>query len=102
MNFMLSRIGRYVTARVCAGIMLAFVGVLVSILLIDLVEQMRSVGTRVDLSLSQALRLTLLKTPMLIEQTLPFIVLAGAMMAVIGLNRSSELIALRAAGVSAW
>ena len=50
----------------------------------------------------EALRLTLLKTPMLVEQTLPFVVLAGAMMAVIGLNRSSELVAMRAAGVSAW
>ena len=39
---------------------------------------------------------------MLIEQTLPFVMLAGTMMAVLGLNRSSELAALRAAGISAW
>ena len=63
---------------------------------------MRTVGTRAELSLLEALRLTLLKTPMLVEQTLPFVVLAGAMMAMIGLNRSSELVAMRAAGVSAW
>jgi len=102
MTFLFSRLGRYIIGRVIAGIAIALIGVLASILLIDLVEQMRTLGTRADLSLLEALRLTLLKTPTLIEQTLPFVVLAGAMMAVIGLNRSSELVAMRAAGVSAW
>lgn len=102
MNFMFSRLGRYITARVLSGIAVALAGVVISILLIDLVEQMRTIGTRTDLGVLDAMRLTLLKTPMLIEQTLPFVVLAGTMMAVIGLNRSSELVAMRAAGVSAW
>jgi lipopolysaccharide export system permease protein len=102
MRFLFSRLGRYVLVRVVSGIMIALVAVLASILLIDLVEQMRTVGTRSDLSLLEAVRLTLLKTPMLVEQTLPFVVLAGAMMAIIGLNRSSELVSMRAAGVSAW
>jgi lipopolysaccharide export system permease protein len=102
MRFLFSRLGRYVFVRVLTGIAIALIAVLASILTIDLVEQMRTVGTRADLSLLEALRLTLLKTPMLVEQTLPFVVLAGVMMAVIGLNRSSELVAMRAAGVSAW
>ncbi|MBL8548116.1 MAG: LPS export ABC transporter permease LptG [Hyphomonadaceae bacterium] len=102
MSFLLSRIGRYIIARVTSGVLIALIAVLACILLIDLVEQMRTVGSRTDISLLEALRLTLLKTPMLVEQTLPFIVLAGSMMAVIGLNRASELVAMRAAGVSAW
>jgi lipopolysaccharide export system permease protein len=102
MNFLFSRVGRYLTSRMLSGVLVAMTGVLVSILLIDLVEQMRTVGSRIDLPLLEALRLTLLKTPMLIEQTLPFVMLAGTMMAVLGLNRSSELVALRASGVSAW
>ena len=102
MSFLFSRLGRYLVWRVFNGVMIALLAVLACILLIDLVEQMRTVGTRVDISLLEALRLTLLKTPMLIEQTLPFVVLAGTMMAVVGLNRASELVAMRAAGVSAW
>lgn len=102
MGFLFSRLGRYIISRVFGGVVVAMVAVLASILLIDLVEQMRTVGTRTDITILEALRLTLLKAPMLIEQTLPFVVLAGAMMAVIGLNRSSELVAMRAAGVSAW
>ena len=100
--FMFSRLGRYITMRLIVGITVALFCVLISILLIDLVEQMRSIGSRVELGMLQAMKLTLMKTPMLIEQTLPFIVLAGAMMAIIGLNRTSELVAMRAAGVSAW
>lgn len=102
MSFMLSRLGGYVMVRIVVGITIALIAVLASILLIDLVEQMRTVGTRTEITLLEALRLTLLKTPMLIEQTLPFVVLSGTMMAIIGLNRSSELVAMRAAGVSAW
>jgi lipopolysaccharide export system permease protein len=102
MSFLFSRLGRYIIARVFGGVLIALVGVLACILLIDLVEQMRTVGTRTDITLLEALRLTLLKTPMLVEQTLPFIVLAGTMTALIGLNRASELVAMRAAGVSAW
>jgi lipopolysaccharide export system permease protein len=102
MGFLFSRLGGYVVSRVCGGILIVLFGVLASIMLIDVVEQMRTVGTRTDLPILEALRLTLLKTPMLIEQTLPFIVLAGTMMAIVGLNRSSELVAFRAAGISAW
>jgi len=102
MNFLLSKLGRYIVGRAVGGVAVAMAAVLVSILLIDLVEQMRTIGTRIDLGAFEAVRLTLLKTPMLIEQTLPFVVLAGAMMATIGLNRSSELVAMRAAGISAW
>lgn len=102
MGFLLSRLGRYLFGRALGGVLIALFAVLACILLIDFVEQMRDVGSRVELSVFEAMRLTLLKTPMLVEQTLPFVVLAGAMMSVIGLNRSSELVALRAAGVSAW
>lgn len=102
MSFLFSRLGRYVFVRIVTGVVIVLVAVLAAILLIDLVEQMRTVGNRTELALTEALHLTLLKTPMLIEQTLPFVILAGTMMAIIGLNRSSELVAMRAAGVSAW
>lgn len=102
MGFLFTRLGRYLIGRVIGGIVIALTAVLASILLIDLVEQMRTIGARAELGPLEAVRLTLLKTPMLIEQTLPFVVLAGAMIAIIGLNRSSELVAMRAAGVSAW
>ena len=68
MNFLFSRLGFYIIARVVVGVSIALIAVLASILLIDMVEQMRDVT---ELGALEALRLTLLKTPMLIEQTLP-------------------------------
>lgn len=98
----MSALSRYLLRAAIGGIATAMGSVLAAIMLIDLVEQMRSVGARVELSLGTAAKLTLMKAPILIEQTLPFIVLAGVMIGMVQLNRRSELIAMRAAGVSAW
>ena len=102
MNFLTSGLGRYLFFRAFIGFGIALAAVAASILLVDVVEQLRTIGARTDLSLWDALGLTALKTPMLVEQTLPFVVLAGTMISVVQLNRRSELIALRASGVSAW
>ena len=102
MSFLTSGLGRYLFFRTLIGFAIALAAVAASILLVDVVEQLRTIGARTDLSLWDALGLTALKTPMLVEQTLPFVVLAGTMISVMQLNRRSELIALRASGVSAW
>ncbi|MGE0045155.1 MAG: LptF/LptG family permease, partial [Hyphomonadaceae bacterium] len=99
---MTSQLGRYLLARTLWGIGIAFAATAATILFVDLVEQFRSIGSRTALPALEAIRLTLLRTPMLLEQTMPFIALAGAMIAMIQLNQTSQLIALRASGVSAW
>ncbi|HQR90840.1 MAG TPA: LptF/LptG family permease, partial [Caulobacter sp.] len=50
----------------------------------------------------QLLYLTILQAPATILVLTPFIFLFGTLGAFVGLNRRSELIAMRAAGVSAW
>jgi SAM-dependent methyltransferase len=72
------------------------------ILLIDFVEVSRTVGGRGDAGFPKLLWLTLLKAPSTILTLLPFAFLFGTLAAFVGLNRRSELIAMRAAGVSAW
>ena len=67
-----------------------------------LAEISRGVGSDVDLSALRILGLMVLKSPAVIIQLLPFVFLFGTLAAYIGLNRRSELIAMRAAGVSAW
>jgi len=71
-------------------------------MLIDFVEISRGVGSDVDLSGARILGLMLLKSPQVILQLLPFVFLFGTLGAFVALNRRSELIAMRAAGVSAW
>jgi lipopolysaccharide export system permease protein len=102
MTFLFSTLGRYITTRVLNGMAVVLAGVLATILLVDLVEQLRSVGSRVDITLLDAVRLTAFKAPQIVEQTLPFVMLVGAMLGISQLNRKSELVAIRASGVSAW
>ena len=95
-------ISRYIAGRVLRAIMLAFVIVTAIIMLVDFVEATRNLGDEGGFSLLQLAGLTLLKVPQLIEETIPFVVLFGVMGALYGLNKRSELVVLRASGLSAW
>ncbi len=92
----------YLAKSIFKGIAIAFLCVLAVIMLVDFVEASRNIGAQDGVSAWQVFGLTVLKTPHLIEETIPFIVLFGVMGALYGLNRRSELIVLRAAGLSAW
>jgi len=72
------------------------------ILLVDYVEISRALAGRPDLSGLAVMGLVLEKAPSAILILLPFAFLFGSIFAFVTLNRRSELIAMRAAGVSAW
>lgn len=95
-------VSRYIAGRIFRSIMLAFVIVTAIIMLVDFVEATRNIGDDGNFSLLQIAGLTLLKVPQLIEETIPFVVLFGVMGALYGLNKRSELVVLRASGLSAW
>lgn len=99
---LLNRIQRYVLMQCVMGLLLVMSIFLITILLVDVVEQLRTVGGDIDLPPQVALQLSLMKLPGLIEQTLPFGILVAAMMAYSRLNVRSELSVIRASGVSAW
>jgi len=98
----LGRIERYVLVQQARSLGIALGVIAALIMLIDFVEVSRGVGSDVDLSGARILSLMLLKSPQVIIQLLPFVFLFGTLAAFVGLNRRSELIAMRAAGVSAW
>ena len=98
----LKRIEAYVLRRTLTSVAGALAVITSIILLIDVVEQSRNVGVRAEISFIEVAGLTLLRTPMLILQLLPFVFLFGVLAAFMNLNRKSELVAMRAAGVSAW
>ena len=97
-----SLVNKYLIKRTLRELLIAFLIITSIILLIDYVETSRNIGQDFDVNNSQLLHLTLLKAPSLIEQTIPFVVLFGIMAAFFGLNKRSELIVLRASGMSAW
>ncbi|WP_309606064.1 LPS export ABC transporter permease LptG [Phenylobacterium sp.] len=97
-----ARMGRYVLVRTMAGVGAALAVIASVILLIQFVDLSRSIGVRADVGAVDVLGLTLLKSPSVIQVLLPFVFLFGGIGAFVGLNRRSELVAIRAAGVSAW
>ena len=96
------RIERYVLGRTLAGVGAALAVIASVILLVQFVDLSRTVGVRADVGAEDILGLTLLKSPSVIQVLLPFAFLFGGIGAFVGLNRQSELVAMRAAGVSAW
>ncbi|MEQ8301057.1 MAG: LPS export ABC transporter permease LptG [Hyphomonas sp.] len=102
MRLSFSRIQRYILRECLSGLMLVLGVLLLAILMIDVVEQLRTVGGDVKLGLAGALRLSLMKLPQIMEQTLPFAILVASMLAFTRLNRRSELSIIRASGISAW
>jgi lipopolysaccharide export system permease protein len=96
------RLETYILGRCLMGTFTALMVVTSIILLIDYVEVSKSLGQKADLSSFEILGLLMLKSPNIILVLLPFAFLFGSLSAFVTLNRSSELIAMRAAGVSAW
>lgn len=98
----LGRIERYVLIQQLRSLGVALAVIAALVMLIDFVEVSRGLGSDADLSAVRIMGLMLLKSPAVIVQLLPFVFLFGTLSAFVGLNRRSELIAMRAAGVSAW
>ena len=91
-------IGRQVLIWV-ASVFLLFV---VVIFLIDLIEMLRRAATKPEATFHIVVMMVGLRLPFLAQETVPFAVLFGSMLAFWRLNRSSELVAIRASGVSVW
>jgi len=97
-----TRMQSYVLGRFLIGTGAALVVIASVIVLIDFVELSRTLGGHLDITFVALLHLTLLKSPAVILLLLPFVFLFGTMSAFVAMNRRSELVAMRAAGVSAW
>ena len=95
-------IQRYIFRESLMGLLLVLGVIMLAIVLVDVVEQMRTVGTRTEIGIGTAFSLTLLDMPRLILETLPFAMLVGSILTFSRLSRRSEIPAIRAAGVSAW
>ena len=96
------RMQLYVLTRTLIGVGAALAVIGSVIALIEFVELTRTLGARTELTFLDLIVLTGLKAPSVILLLLPFIFLFGAMAAFVAMNRRSELVAMRAAGVSAW
>ena len=102
MTAVVGRLERYVLSGTLSAVAGALAVIGSVVLLIEFVDISRTVGGRAEIGFAEVLWLTMLKAPATMLVLLPFCFLFGTLTAYMGLNRRSELIAMRAAGVSAW
>ena len=93
---------RYVAKRFLVAILGAFTVCAALIFMIDMVELLRLSRRATDISILTVLWIALLRLPAYTEILLAFAVLVGGIGALLSLNRKSELIVMRAGGMSVW
>lgn len=92
----------YLAIRFARTVFAVFAFVFALIYVVDLVELLRRSGDAPRATGLMMAGLSLLRTPTLAEQALPFAVLFGSMIVFLNLSRKLELVVARAAGVSVW
>ncbi|WP_374547244.1 LPS export ABC transporter permease LptG [Rhodoblastus sp.] len=95
-------LGLYFGSRFVKSVAVVFFTIFALIYMVDFVEMLRRTGDNPNASATLVAWLSLLHTPAVSEQILPFAVLFGAMASFITLTRKLELVVARAAGVSVW
>ena len=96
-------LARYFSLRFLIAMLAMFAVCCVLIFFVDFIEMLRRAGNyNGEVSGFLLAWMTLLRLPSFSELTLPFAVLIGTVGIFLMLSRSSELIVVRAAGVSVW
>jgi lipopolysaccharide export system permease protein len=91
---------RYLAVQFLLGVAIVYGAFLVLAYSIDVVDLINRTGGRA--STSVVVGMAMLQLPNLGQKMMPFAVLFGGVFAFMRLSRSQELVATRAAGVSAW
>jgi lipopolysaccharide export system permease protein len=96
-------LARYFSLRFLIAMLAVFALCCLLIFFVDFLEMLRRAGKyQADISAMVLVGITLLRLPSFSELTLPFAVLIGSIVVFLMLSRSSELVVVRAAGMSVW
>jgi lipopolysaccharide export system permease protein len=95
-------LGRYLFQRYVAIMAWLFVGTFALVFIIDFAEFSSRTSSLPAFTLPLSLAIIGMRVPMFMLQTVPFVALLGTMVLLVNLNRRSELVITRAAGVSVW
>jgi lipopolysaccharide export system permease protein len=95
-------IGLYIAQRFTLGILMTFAVCSALIFLIDMVELLRQSSKYGEVPLSTLAYIAFLRLPAYSEYLIAFAVLVGSIAALLQLSRRSELVVMRAGGMSVW
>ena len=103
MSFSVSPVlSKYIGKRFLGAFLLVFCGLLLMIYLVDAIQLIRDLSKYNHLTMGRLLEMTALRLPKTGLDLMPFAVLIAAVYTFWRLTRTSELIVVRATGVSAW
>jgi lipopolysaccharide export system permease protein len=91
----------YLARRFIGSVLVVFAALSAVALSLDLADLFTRTGDR-GISASVIISMSLLKLPDIAQKLLPFAVLLGSVLAFAKMSKSHELVAARAAGISAW
>jgi lipopolysaccharide export system permease protein len=95
-------LGFYLSIRFLKWVAGVFAGLFSLVFVLDFVETMRRAADLPHINSPSLALMSFFRAPAIIEQTLPFVILFGAIGAFLALSRRLELVVARASGVSAW
>lgn len=92
----------YILRQYLLSVFSVFIGCFALVSIVDFLEMLRKFGDVPGIKAVTILLLTLARVPYFVELILPFAVLIGSMICLVGLSRKLELVVIRASGISAW
>jgi lipopolysaccharide export system permease protein len=95
-------LGRYLFQRYMSITIWLFVGMFALVFVIDFAEFSSRTSSLPEFTFPLSLAIVAMRVPMFMLQTVPFVALLATMVLLVNLNRRSELVITRAAGVSVW
>src|ERR1700674_5006563 len=99
---LMSTLQLYIGRRFLAAIAATFAGLSVLIFMVDFVGLLRRSGKYVAAPAWKLAIIALLQLPAYVEPLIGFAILVGSIFALLVLNRRSELVIIRAGGMSVW
>ena len=93
-------LSRYVTRQVLANFFMVFFAIVGIIMMFDMVESLRKISGRDDVTLWFAVQLAVTRISRNIEVVVPFVVMVAAMITFWKLSKNNEFVIIRTAGVS--
>lgn len=93
-------LSRYTVRQVLANFLMVFFAIIGIILMFDMIESLRKISGRDDVTLWFAVQLAVTRISRNIEVVVPFVVMVAAMISFWKLSKNNEFVIIRAAGVS--
>ena len=97
-----SILGSYLFKQAIINFLFVLIVISAVIMMFDMIDILRRVSGKHDVSLSFLIKFVVAKLPETIDKVIPFVVMVSTMITFWRLSKANEFVVIRAAGVSIW